>query len=135
MRIETTYKFINADNPDEQPIEIKSYGDGIDTGDKAPGKAMTYSDKYALMKAYKIATGEDPDAEPSPEDGYTASTRKASKKQIDMIDQHLDDLEDSGHEDAREKFMAREKIKSLEELTLTRASEIITKILENKKGK
>lgn len=29
---------------------------------------MTYSDKYALLKAYKIATGDDPDKEPSPTD-------------------------------------------------------------------
>ena len=29
--------------------------------DKAPGKAMTYADKYALMKAYKMVTGDDPD--------------------------------------------------------------------------
>ena len=28
---------------------------------KGSGKAMTYSDKYALMKAYKISTGEDVD--------------------------------------------------------------------------
>ena len=30
---------------------------------------MTYSDKYALMKSYKIITGDDPDQNPS-EDGY-----------------------------------------------------------------
>ena len=29
---------------------------------------MTYADKYALMKAYKISTGDDPDQqEPKPE--------------------------------------------------------------------
>jgi len=66
LRIETTYKFINVDNPIEE-IEIITYGDGIDTQDKGPGKAMTYADKYALMKAYKIITGDDPDQNPSPE--------------------------------------------------------------------
>ena len=30
---------------------------------------MTYSDKYALMKSYKIITGDDPDQNPS-EEGY-----------------------------------------------------------------
>ena len=48
------------ENPDEY-IDITTYGDGVDTQDKAPGKAMTYSDKYALLKAYKIQTGDDPD--------------------------------------------------------------------------
>ena len=28
---------------------------------------MTYADKYALMKAYKISTGDDPDKEASEE--------------------------------------------------------------------
>lgn len=61
------YHFVNVDNPTEE-IVVASYGTGMDTGDKAPGKAMTYADKYALMKAYKISTGDDPDANASPED-------------------------------------------------------------------
>lgn len=60
LRIETVYRFVNIDNP-EECIDITTYGDGIDPQDKAVGKAMTYSDKYALLKAYKIITGEDPD--------------------------------------------------------------------------
>ena len=60
LRIETAYRFVNIDNPDEY-IDITTYGDGIDPQDKAVGKAMTYSDKYALLKAYKIITGEDTD--------------------------------------------------------------------------
>lgn len=66
MRIEVEYTFVNVEKPDEQ-IKIISYGDGIDTQDKAPGKAMTYADKYALLKAYKIVTGEDPDQQHSPD--------------------------------------------------------------------
>lgn len=73
MRVETVYRFLNVDNP-EQYIDITSYGDGIDTGDKAPGKALTYSDKYALLKMYKITTGDDPDQYASPENGYEVST-------------------------------------------------------------
>jgi len=60
MRIETTYRFVNTEDPKDY-IDTISYGDGVDPQDKAPGKAMTYSDKYALMKAYKIETGDDPD--------------------------------------------------------------------------
>ena len=56
-----------------------SYGDGIDTGDKAPGKAMTYSDKYSLLKAYKVATGDDPDKEASPNEGYKKVDKKGNK--------------------------------------------------------
>ena len=60
MRVETTYRFVNVDEPSEVVDQV-SYGDGVDSLDKSPGKAMTYSDKYSLMKAYKIMTGDDPD--------------------------------------------------------------------------
>ena len=78
MRIETVYRFVNIDKPEEY-VEINTYADGIDTGDKAPGKAMTYADKYALMKAYKISTGDDPDKEPSPEEGYKGKPKNEQK--------------------------------------------------------
>lgn len=63
-RMEVTYRFVNMDKP-EEVVDIISYGDGIDSGDKSVGKAMTYADKYALLKAYKIITGEDPDQKES----------------------------------------------------------------------
>jgi len=63
-RMEVTYRFVNMDKP-EEIVDIISYGDGIDSGDKSVGKAMTYADKYALLKAYKIITGEDPDQKES----------------------------------------------------------------------
>lgn len=49
----------------EDHIEIESFGRGWDASDKGFGKASTYARKYALLNAYKIATGEDPDSEPS----------------------------------------------------------------------
>lgn len=64
MRIETEYCFVNIEKPEEQ-ISVITYGDGVDSQDKAPGKAMTYGDKYALLKAYKIVTGDDPDQQGS----------------------------------------------------------------------
>lgn len=83
MRIETTYRFVNLDNTDEF-VETTVYGDGLDTGDKAPGKAMTYADKYALMKAYKLSTGDDPDKDASPEKGYSKqTTKKTITKQVE----------------------------------------------------
>lgn len=76
-RIETTYRFVNMDKPDEF-IEIISFAEGIDPQDKGSGKAMTYADKYALMKAYKISTGDDPDQEASQPTEY----KKAAKPMV-----------------------------------------------------
>jgi hypothetical protein len=53
-------RIVNLDNTTET-IDIESFGRGLDAGDKGFGKASTYARKYALLNAYKIATGEDPD--------------------------------------------------------------------------
>lgn len=63
-RIETVYRFVNIEKPEEY-IETTTFAEGMDSQDKGSGKAMTYGDKYALMKAYKISTGDDPDANAS----------------------------------------------------------------------
>lgn len=69
-RIKTTYRFVNVDKPEEY-IDMVTFAEGVDSQDKGSGKAMTYSDKYALMKAYKISTGDDPDQSASEETRYT----------------------------------------------------------------
>lgn len=68
-RVQTEYTFINIDKPEER-FTTTVFSEGIDTGDKGSGKAMTYADKYALMKAYKISTGDDPDQNGSEENHY-----------------------------------------------------------------
>lgn len=86
-RVETVYRFVNVDEPSDF-IDITSYGDGIDTGDKGPGKAMTYSDKYALMKAYKIVTGDDPDQDPSPsEEAKKGTSEKPTAETLAKAEQ------------------------------------------------
>jgi hypothetical protein len=64
VRLATKYVFVNIDNPEDK-LHVVSYGDGIDPGDKAPGKAMTYADKTALLKAYHMVSGDDADNDPS----------------------------------------------------------------------
>ena len=82
-RIETTYRFVNIDNPSDY-IEIISFADGIDSGDKSTGKAMTYSDKYALLKAYKIVTGDDPDQYASEELRTFSPLIKSKIKELNL---------------------------------------------------
>lgn len=125
MRLEITYRFVNVDKPEEY-IEIKSYGDGIDTGDKAVGKAMTYGDKYALMKAYKISTGDDPDKDPSPEEGYIKEEKTASPKQVEILGKYYKG-------DNLAKLLEANGISSLDEMPMKKATELISTIME--KGK
>ena len=79
-RIKTTYKFVNTDNPEEHITTI-TFSEGIDTQDKGSGKAMTYADKYALMKAYKISTGEDPDQNGSNSNNYRTQDDQPKNQQ------------------------------------------------------
>ena len=72
-RIKTVYRFVNVDDPTDY-IDTVTFSVGLDSGDKGDGKAMTYGDKYALMKAYKISTGEDPDQNASEDAKYTKPT-------------------------------------------------------------
>ena len=84
MRVKTTYRFVNMEKPDEY-IDMVAYGDGVDPQDKAPGKAMTYSDKYALLKAYKIITGEDPDQFKSEEGKFSDKNQAAGTRQRGIL--------------------------------------------------
>ena len=119
-RIRTIYRFINVDKPEEF-IDTITYADGIDSGDKGMGKAMTYADKYALMKAYKISTGEDPDQEPSTElkSQGQKKTYKATEKQLGLFTSLYSQEE-------VEKIMAHYKVSNLSDLDGSTVSKYIS---------
>ena len=52
--------FQNIDDPSDKMI-VESAGFGIDDQDKGPGKAISYSVKYAYLKALCLESGDDPD--------------------------------------------------------------------------
>lgn len=59
IRYEAEYdvRFINIDNPDDMvTVTLESHAN--DHGDKAPGKALSYAVKYAMLKLLSIETGE-----------------------------------------------------------------------------
>ena len=84
-RIKTIYRFVNVEDPQDF-IETVSFSVGLDSGDKGDGKAMTYADKYCLMKAYKISTGDDPDQSASVDTEYSSVSRQTILDQIFALD-------------------------------------------------
>lgn len=60
FRYEATYDivFLNIDEPSEF-ITIRIQAHAMDNADKAPGKALSYAKKYAVLKLFEIETGED----------------------------------------------------------------------------
>lgn len=59
FRYEATYDivFVNADLPTET-LTIRIQAHAMDNADKAPGKALSYAKKYAVLKLFEIETGE-----------------------------------------------------------------------------
>ncbi len=119
IRVKTIYRFVNTDKPTEF-IDITTYGDGVDPQDKAPGKAMTYSDKYGLLKAYKIVTGEDPDQYASGDLKSALST----KQMVDNIRREI--IKYSGMGVKEEKILESFGLKSLNDVTADTYSKIMS---------
>lgn len=82
VRMKSTYKVVNIDNPAEF-VEAVGYGDGIDSGDKATGKALTYGRKYALIDLFNLSKGDDPDKEAS-EEGFTQPVYNQSQMAVEF---------------------------------------------------
>ena len=58
VEVTLDYEFIDGDS--DEILSVPSYGEGRDSGDKAPYKALTGALKYALIQTFLIATGDDP---------------------------------------------------------------------------
>lgn len=129
MRIKTIYRFVDMEKPDDF-IDITTYGDGVDSQDKAPGKAMTYADKYALLKAYKIITGDDPDQ------NYSEDLKSKSKKITNpTADQKISDVKINALRKLMEEKGLREdyickcyRLESLNDLTEAQNASIVKNI-------
>ena len=76
-----SFTWVNAENPEEQ-IECAWMGQGLDDGEKGVGKALTYAEKYFLLKFFNIATDkDDPDSfQAKNEESPKNTTAKATTK-------------------------------------------------------
>ena len=93
-------------------------GEGIDKGDKAGYKADTGALKYYLADTFMVATGDDAEAE-SPK--VKTGTRKASPKQVAL-------LKSKYTGENMTKLLEAQGIEVIEDLSLEKASEIISKL-------
>jgi len=61
--LDMTMTWVNAEEP-EETIECPWYGQGVDiAGEKGVGKALTYAEKYFMLKFFNVPTDkDDPDA-------------------------------------------------------------------------
>jgi len=102
------YTFTDVDTGEE--ITTKVAGQGLDSGDKAPYKAMTGALKYALLQSFLLATGDDPEEERINSSGsgserlITAEEAHQLRLLVDETDTELD------------RVLAYYKINSLDEM-------------------
>jgi hypothetical protein len=67
-------------------VDVESYGEGADSGDKSTNKAMTDLYKYALRQTFMIETGDDPDKDISePGIGHKTSGKTTKPQNDDEV--------------------------------------------------
>ena len=81
------FHFVNIDKPSDK-VSVPVVAHAMDNGDKAPGKAMTYGAKTAVLKLLWLETGENeesreetkerskPKAKPLPDDRFKVALEK-----------------------------------------------------------
>lgn len=96
-------------------------GEGIDKGDKAGYKAYTGALKYYLANTFMVATGDDPEKDSPDVPMNDKETKKATPKQIEFL---LSKYEGEN----LKKLLETNKIDKIEDMPMTKASELIGKI-------
>ena len=116
IRLKATYTVVNIDKPEEK-VSAVGFGDGIDSGDKATGKANTYARKYALIDLFNLSKGDDPDREASQE---YQKIETATAEQISKIQTLY-------NSDEIATMLKRMRKKSLVDITKEQAEKMIAK--------
>jgi len=104
-------RFVSVDDKEDW-IDVCSAGYGIDEQDKGPGKAISYSVKYALLKALGLESGDDPD-----EDQETKHEDPGNPHNVAMVEFEADI-------DGAETIPLLEKVAAKHKVAITKASAI-----------
>jgi hypothetical protein len=100
VTVEVEFDFVSAE--DGSKHTVKTFGEAMDSGDKATNKAMSAAYKYAAFQAFSIPTESDNDA-----DAFThvVQSQSAPKVTDATINALLDDIAESNtHDQLREAF-------------------------------
>lgn len=141
--LDMQFDWVNVDDPKEH-ISCRWTGQGLDDGEKGVGKALTYAEKYFMLKFFNIPTDkDDPDAnQRRPQERQTAPKTTAQPAKPDAPKQDLATpaqiqkiqiLCKEGGLDGRDLILAelseycKRDIKSSKDLTRAEASEWIDK--------
>ena len=83
FRYEATYNFTFANVEDiSDYISIRIQAHAMDNADKAPGKALSYAKKYAMLKLFEIETGESEESRYDVPEGLPESEKSEILKNL-----------------------------------------------------
>lgn len=103
--------FVNIDKPEERTsITVQAHAN--DNGDKAPGKAMTYAVKTAVVKQFYLETGEDDESRADIADTDFIGQEQISQLQSLLLDANGNPTDKLNRISRAYKFSAFEQIKS-----------------------
>lgn len=141
--VEVEYDFINVENPEDRICGVNGLGQGIDSQDKACGKAISYACKYALLKALGIETGDEPEkdvdfniaSKPKQKNAFGLSATGDLATGADM--KEVFDAMDAKFELIKSYILNRGSISELEAACSEKRAEVLTlnKSLQNKIAK
>ncbi|MEK3756786.1 ERF family protein [Bacillus sp. FSL K6-6483] len=128
--IEMKMIWVNAENPEEK-IEVPWYAQGVDiAGEKGVGKALTYGEKYFLLKQFNISTdSDDPDAfqEKIEQSKPKPKPEKPSEKLMDNIKSTAFELSQLRNTDPATVFESL-KVKNLSQLNKKQAEQVLAQL-------
>jgi hypothetical protein len=100
VTVEVEFDFVSAE--DGSKHTVKTFGEAMDSGDKATNKAMSAAYKYAAFQAFSIPTESDNDADAST---HVVQSQPAPKVTDATINALLDDIaESNSHDQLKEAF-------------------------------
>ena len=115
-----------VDGEEQKPLRGCRVVDATLTGVNNPaqqqGSALTYARRYSLLMAFGLATDDD-DAQSLTTE--KADTRKASEKQIAILRRLY-------QEENFQKLLAANHLERIEDMPMSKASELISRIMEQK---
>jgi hypothetical protein len=132
--------FINVDNPDER-IVSDGVGTGMDSQDKAAGKALTYARKTALFGILMTSTGDNEESRPDHEATRTAprpekrpqaqgSSEFATEPQTKLVNIKGKNVFGDAWEAKKAETLGHYGVTSTKELTFDQASKIIDRLVK-----
>lgn len=125
--LDLEFTWINAEKP-EETLTVPFYAQGVDiAGEKGVGKALTYGEKYFLLKTFNIATDkDDPDSFQEKAESYRKPEPITAKEVGELKTKVLEFAQLRGKTD--QDVYSALNVTDITTLTSKEAREIITKV-------